>query len=57
MSKEKIRWRSIGIPAKLFERLRNLIVLTGTPSVSEYVREAIAFKMRYDEERLESNEP
>ena len=56
MAKQKIVWKSVGIPSKTFERLRNLIVQTGHVSVSEYVREAVAFKERWDIERLEASE-
>lgn len=55
MRKQKIVWKSIGIPKALFERLRDLIVKTGHVSVSEYCREAIAEKEKWDVERLERN--
>lgn len=51
--KQKIVWRSIGIPKALFDKLKVLIVQTGHVSVSEYVREAIAFRMKWHLDRIE----
>ncbi len=56
MSKQKIRWRSIGIPDTLFKKIRKLIVYVGCPSVSEYVREAARAKAEKDAENIELKE-
>jgi len=56
MRKQKIEWVSINIPKTLKGRVRELIVKLGTPSVAEYVREAITYKMALDREMLDSEE-
>jgi hypothetical protein len=53
MPKEKNKWVSIGILRVTFDRLKKLIVKTGDPSVSEYVRRAIDMREQYDISKLE----
>lgn len=52
-AKQKPRWVSIGILREQFDRLKELIIEVGCPSVSEYVRQAISEKEKYDRELLE----
>jgi len=56
MLKQKSKWVSIGILRACFNRLKKLIVYTGDPSVSEYVRKAIDMKERYDRALLEEEQ-
>jgi len=56
MGKEQSKWVSIGILRACFNRLKKLIVHTGDPSVSEYVRKAIDMKERYDRAHLEEDQ-
>jgi len=53
MSKQKERWRTIGVPTPIFERVKALIARTGHTSVSEYARFAINERMKFDVSQME----
>lgn len=55
MRTHKQEWKTIGIPKKMYQRIENIIVDLGVPSVSEYVRAAVEMREKYDREVLEKD--
>jgi len=53
MSKQKRKWRTVGVLASIFERVKAMIWKTGHTSVSDYVADALRMKLRMDEARFE----
>ncbi|MBA7528941.1 hypothetical protein ES705_21133 [subsurface metagenome] len=49
MSEVKQKWRSVGLPSVLFNRIAKVIKYTTQQSVAEYVRYAILQRIKYDE--------
>lgn len=52
MEQLKKKWHTVGLPSRLFERVKLIIRKTGNMSISEYVRWAVDEKVRVDEIRV-----
>jgi len=48
MPQQKYGWKSIGIPAPMYEQIKSIIAFAGFLSVSEYVREAVRRRLDID---------
>ncbi len=43
-----MEWKSIAIPKRMYDNIKKVIVYTGHPSVSEYVRAKVDLHLRPD---------
>lgn len=53
MSKAKQTWHSVGIPGKLFRRIKAILGFVPDQSLAEYARQAIQIRLRHDEAEAE----
>jgi metal-responsive CopG/Arc/MetJ family transcriptional regulator len=53
MGEQKQKWHTIGLPAALFSRVRDVIKWTGHMSISEYARFAVQERLKHDEAQAE----